>query len=225
MRYRDFFASHYPDNNFIDAKVRQSLQILRNRGAIQFLGGGRYQRTTGGAVFSAFYDPSVAAGYVSKSQIARVTIETWAEHNLYCCNCKSDDLLGLPNNEPVADLECPVCSMRYQLKSKDGRFGASITGAAYRPTIEALRRGEMPTIVLLEYDPRVKMVVFVKAIPGPLIDADRIIPRKALSPTARRAGWQGCNINVGGLDPVEIVRPAHLPSEDVRKLWKALVRA
>jgi len=224
LQFREFFASQYPDNQFIDAKVRQSLQLLRDRGAIQFLGKGHYQKTTGNETFSPFYDPSIAAGYVSKSQIARVTIETWAEHNLYCCNCKNDDLTGLPNNEPVADLRCPVCDTSYQLKSKDGRFGGSITGAAYRPTIEALRRGEMPTLVLLEYDPRVRMVVFVNAIPGKLIEADRIVPRKPLAVTAKRSGWQGCNIHIAGLSRIAIVRPAHLPTEDVRREWMSVVR-
>lgn len=224
LQFHDFFAEHYPDNQFIDAKVRQSLQILRDRGAIQFLGKGRYQKTTGNDAFSPFYDPSVAEGYVSKSQIARVTIETWAEHNLYCCNCKNDDLTGLPTNEPVADLRCHVCQTSYQLKSKDGRFGGSIMGAAYRPTIEALRRGEMPTLVLLEYDPRVKMVVFVSAIPGPQIDADRVVARKPLAESAKRSGWQGCNIHIAGLPRIEIVRPAHLPTEDVRREWKRVVR-
>lgn len=224
LQYRDFFASHYPDNQFIDAKVRQSLQLLRDRGAIQFLGKGRYQKTTGSETFSPLYDPSIAEGYISKSQIARVTIETWAQHNLYCCNCASDDLRDLPNNEPVADLECPVCGMRYQLKSKNGRFGGKLTGAAYEPTIGALRRGELPTFLLLEYDPRINIVVFVDAVPGALIGAERIIERPPLKATAKRSGWRGCNIDIGGLSKVEVVRPAHLPVEQVRKRWKEVVR-
>ena len=35
-RHREYFAKHYPDNRFIDAKIRQSLQILRDQGFVRF---------------------------------------------------------------------------------------------------------------------------------------------------------------------------------------------
>ena len=34
----------YPDNNYIQDKIRQQLQILRDKGIIEFLGRGRYQK-------------------------------------------------------------------------------------------------------------------------------------------------------------------------------------
>lgn len=219
---RDYFAKHYPDNRFIDAKIRQSLQILRDQGYIRFVKPGVYERTQADhPVFSPFFDPSVAEGFVSKSQRARVTVETWAEQNLYCLNCAADELAALPANTAVADLVCPRCENRYQLKSKDGRFRDAITGAAYAPLLRAVREGRIPDYVLLEYDGRFSIMVFVSALPGRHISEACIVPRKALSPGARRAGWQGCTIDIRPLSPyrVSIVEPAGRDRADVRSEW------
>lgn len=218
----DFFAKHYPDNRFIEAKIRQSLQILRDQGLIVFVRPGVYERTGADQpVFSPFFDPSVARGFVSKSQIARVTVETWAEQNLYCLSCDADALAALPPNTQVADLQCPHCSRRYQLKSKDGRFGDAITGAAYEPLLRALREGQVPDYVLAEYDKRFNIMVFVSALPGRHISEACIAPRKALSATARRAGWQGCTIDIRALSQhrVSIVEPTGRDRANVRADW------
>jgi type II restriction enzyme len=126
------------------------------------------------------------------------------------------------DNTPVADFQCFTCGRTYQLKGKNGRFGTRITGAAYRPIIEAIRTASMPEYVLVEFDTRFGTVVFVDAFPGRLIDEDRVIPRKPLSPTARRAGWQGCNIVVAGLPSVRIVAPAGLDRVETRAQWQVL---
>jgi type II restriction enzyme len=220
-RHREFFAKHYPDNRFIDAKIRQSLQILRDQGFVRFLGNGTYETTATPPVFSAFFDPSVGANYASKAQIARVTVETWAEHNLYCLNCVSDELARLADNTPIADFECESCSATYQVKAKNGRFHTSIAGAAYAPTLRALRDGTLPNYVLVEYDPRFSIVVFVSGIPGAAFREDSIVARKPLPITARRAGWQGCSLNIEGLPQVRIVEPAGLAKQQVRLDWRA----
>lgn len=225
LNQRDYFAKHYPNNRFIDAKIRQSLQILRDQGFIRFAKPGVYERT--GAeqpAFSPFFDPSVADGFVSRSQIARVTVETWAEQNLYCLNCDADELGALPPNTQVADLECPRCQSRYQLKSKNGRFGDVVVGAAYEPLMEAMKRRDVPDYVLVEYDARFSIVVFASAIPGRHIAEDCVVPRKALGAAARRAGWRGCNLNLGRLKAyrVSIVEPAGRNPLDVRGDWKRI---
>lgn len=222
---RDYFAKHYPDNRFIEAKIRQSLQILRDQGFIAFLGSGRYERT--GAVqplFSPFFDASIAERYTSKARAAGITIETWAEHNLYCLSCSADELSRLPTNAIVADLECLACNSRYQVKAKNGRFGTALTGAAYEPLLQAVRAGTMPSYVLVEYDPRFNIVVFVEGVPGRYIDETRILSRKPLKPTARRAGWRGCTISLAGLQNVKvrIVEPAGRDRLTVREEWQRL---
>ncbi|HEY6450113.1 MAG TPA: DpnI domain-containing protein [Candidatus Cybelea sp.] len=222
LKYRARFEQHFPNNRFVDAKIRQSLQVLRDQGFLRFVRPGQYERTDITPVFSPMLDFSAAAPLVSSAQIARITLETWASFNLYCLDCASDALDPLPNNTPVADFKCFVCERTYQLKAKDGRFGLRITGAAYEPTIDYIRRGKMPEHIFVEFDKRFNTVVFVDAIPGRLITADRIIPRKPLAATARRAGWRGCNIVISGLPSVRMVAPAGIERSKVRGEWKTL---
>jgi type II restriction enzyme len=35
-------AAQHPNNRNVQPKIRQQLQVLRNRGIVRFLGGGRY---------------------------------------------------------------------------------------------------------------------------------------------------------------------------------------
>lgn len=222
LAYHNELQKRFPNNRFIDAKIRQSLQVLRDQGILRFVRPGRYERTDIPPVFSPLVDFSVATSFMSATQAARVALETWASFNLYCLDCTSDALDALPNNTPVADFQCFVCQRTYQLKAKDGRFGVRITGAAYQPTIDAIERGEMPEHVFVEFDKRFNTVVFVDAIPGRLITADRVIPRKPLAATARRAGWQGCNIVISGLPSVRMVAPAGIERNEVRERWRHL---
>jgi hypothetical protein len=222
LAYHGELQRRFPNNRFIDAKIRQSLQVLRDQGLLRFVRPGQYERMDITPVFSPLLDFSIATPFVSSAQMARVALETWASFNLYCLDCESDALDRLPHNTPVADFKCFVCERTYQLKAKDGRFGLRITGAAYQPTIDAIERGEMPEHIFVEFDKRFNTVVFVDAIPGRLITEDRVVPRKPLSQTARRAGWRGCNIVISGLPSVRMVAPAGLERNEVRERWRAL---
>lgn len=222
LKQRACFEREFPNNHFVDAKIRQSLQVLRDQGMLRFVTPGRYQRLDVTPAFSPLIDMTAANRFVSAAQATRVALETWASFNLYCLNCSRDELDQLPDNTPVADFECLTCKSRYQLKGKNGRLGRKIPGAAYKPTIEAIRAGTMPEYVLVEFDTRFATVVFVDAFRGRLITEDRIEPRKPLSATAQRAGWQGCNIVVEGLDSVRIVAPAGLDRANVREKWRSL---
>ena len=220
LRHADELRAQYPENRFVEAKIRRSLQVLRDQGAIRFLGAGRYERLDVEPVFSPFFDPSLAGGYTNRAQVARVLIETWAEMNLYCLHCTRDALARLPPNTPVADFACPSCDAAYQLKAKDGRFGSLLIGAAYHATLQAVREGRMPAHILVEFDLRRSTIVYAYALPGGLIDEARVIARRPLSSSARRAGWQGCNIDVSGLPSVAIVQPAGMDREDARRHWR-----
>ena len=224
LRYADELRAEYPANRFVEAKIRQSLQILRDQGVLRFLGKGNYERVAAEPVFSPLYDPSLASNYTSRAQIARVLIETWAELNLYCLNCARDALGRLPPNTPVADFICLACNATYQLKSKDGRFGDFLVGAAYEATLRAVQKGEMPAFVLVEYDRRRSTIVYADALPGELIDETRVIARRRLSSSARRAGWQGCTIDVSGLPNVAVVKPAGTNRFDARREWQMIPR-
>ena len=74
----------------------------------------------------------------------------------------------------------------------------------------------------VEYtDPRFSIVVFVSGIPGVAFREDSIVALKPLAITARRAGWQGCSLNIDGLPQVRIVEPAGLAKPQVRLEWRA----
>ena len=107
-------------------------------------------------------------------------------------------------------------------KGKNGRLGTRIIGAAYRPTIEAIRSGEMPEYVLVEFDIRFATVVFVDGFPGRLITEERDIARRPLSADARHAGWQGCTISIEGLERPRIVAPAGVERPTVRERWRSI---
>jgi hypothetical protein len=222
LQFADELRAQYPANRFVDAKIRQSLQILRDQGTLRFLGGGRYERLDTQPAFSPLFDPALVGEYTNRAQIARVLIETWAEMNLYCLHCTRDVLARLPPNTPVADFACSQCGVTYQLKAKDGRFGSTLIGAAYEATVRAVRDGDMPEHILVEFDRRRSTIVYADALPGSLIGEARVIARKPLSPTARRAGWQGCTIDVSGLPKVPIVQPAGTDRTETRRRWKAL---
>jgi hypothetical protein len=222
LAHRDELQRQFPSNHFVDAKIRQSLQLLRDQGLLQFVRPGVYRRLDVAPVFSPLIDFELAERYISASQAARVALETWASFNLYCLSCESDSLDRLADNTPVADFKCFACDRMYQLKGKNGRFGARIAGAAYRPTVEAVRSRSMPEHILVEFDTRFGTVVFADAIPGRLITEDRVVPRKPLSAQARRAGWQGCNILVEGLPSVRMVAPAGLDRAGIRDRWQRL---
>lgn len=222
LRHADELRAEYPANRFVEAKIRQSLQVLRDQGVLRFLGAGQYERLDTKPAFSPFFDPALANNYTNRAQVARVLIETWAEMNLYCLQCARDELERLPPNTPVADFACPSCKSRYQLKAKDGRFGSLLIGAAYDATLAAVRAGVMPEFILAEFDARRSIIVYADAVPGALIDERRIIARRPLSAGARRAGWQGCNIDISGLPTIAVVQPAETDRVQARAEWRTL---
>ncbi len=222
LQHSNELSARYPANRFIDAKIRQSLQLLRDQGVLRFLGHGRYERTDAKPVLTTKLDPSLGDRYSNRSQIARIVVETWAEFNLYCLHCMNDALTKLPANTVVADFTCDACHARYQLKSKNGRYGPVLPGAAFAITQKAAQEGTMPDFVLVEYDLRRSVVILVDAFPGALIGETRVLPRRPLSATARRSGWRGCNIDLSGLSAVAIVEPAGIEREIVRQRWTVL---
>jgi type II restriction enzyme len=43
-QFEPLLASKHPDNNYVQAKIRQQLQYLRDKGLIEFMGRGVYRR-------------------------------------------------------------------------------------------------------------------------------------------------------------------------------------
>lgn len=144
-------------------------------------------------------DATLAAGYRSASQQARVVTEAWAANHLACPNCLlHPPLAPLPNNAPVADLACPHCAAQFELKAKTSVLGATLPDGAYHTMLARITSATNPHLLVMRYDAapgwRVRDVL---AIPNFLFVPDLIQARAPLGPTARRAGWQGCTILLG----------------------------
>ena len=129
----------------------------------------------------------------SNSQRMRVMTERWVGSSIFCPNC-GNSLYNFENNKPVADFYCQTCAEEYELKSKHGKIGSIIVDGAYSTMIERLVSNNNPNFFFLTYDKSTFEVRNFLTIPKYFFVPDIIRIRKALSPTARRAGWIGCNI-------------------------------
>ena len=144
-------------------------------------------------------DPTAAQGYKSASQIARRVTEDWATRNLYCAACAFDELIPAKPNAPVLDFRCPECSAAYQLKSKGGPFGRTVSNSAYEKKMQAIQKGTAPHYAFLEYNATDWQVKGLFLVPGHFFTPALIQKRSPLTDKAERAGWVGSNILLGAL--------------------------
>ncbi|MBL0207757.1 MAG: restriction endonuclease [Propionivibrio sp.] len=166
---------------------------------------------------------NVLSQYKSATQRARVFSESWIEKNFKCPQC-SDALQRMPNNTRALDLLCRTCAQGFELKSKRGAFGPTVPDGAYASMLSRIRSGRDTNLILLGYteDYVTRSVV---AIPNRFLIEEIIIPRKPLGEHCRRAGWQGCNINIGLLPPegriVCVQNFVAVPQDEIRENWKS----
>lgn len=166
----------------------------------------------------------LAEGYKSKSQIARITTEAWIVANINCPNC-GNDLHEYPANEKSKDVYCKSCKADFQIKSSKNRFSKRITGAEYNTTLKSVRNAKNPSIMLLFYNEKTMKVVDLQIIHHSYITEKNIIPRKPLSAEAKRAGWQGCMIDIEEVPKVAkvfLIRDGIINiSTEVNEKWRA----
>ena len=166
----------------------------------------------------------LAAAYTSGSQKAGNVTEAWGADNFYCLNCPSPKLDWLKPNTKVNDYQCPNCGFWYQLKSQKTRIGNSITDGAYGPMASAATTGCLPNFFFMHYELETWSVKNLLLVPHFAFPPSAIIKRKPLSPTARRAGWVGCNFDLNRI-PIEariaVVRESKAaPEIEVREKYR-----
>jgi len=145
---------------------------------------------------------------------------------MFCANCGSPTLSQLPNNSPVADFACPVCSEQYEVKSKRGlSLGNAIADGAYDTKIARLTSSTNPHLMVLNYNLAEREVRDVCIVPKHFFVPEIIQARPPLAPTARRAGWRGSNILIGKVPEagrIFVLRNGiPEPKDDVLAKWKS----
>ncbi len=169
------------------------------------------------------FRPELAVGYTSRSQIARVLTQDWVGREVPCLSCSALPLTPTVQNTKARDFVCKRCSEPYELKSTSRRFGHIVPDGEYHTLRSTVHSDLAPNLLLLEYDALRLSARNLLAVHRSLISDSSIVPRKPLGPTARRAGWQGCGINLelipatARVPVVEAARP--LPWSTVRQAW------
>jgi type II restriction enzyme len=139
------------------------------------------------------FDFEKVDGYKNNSQKIRILTENWVHSNMFCPRCGNSCLSKFPNNTPVADFFCPNCKNIYELKSKKGKISSKIVDGAYNTMIKRIESKTNPDFMFLSYDGSGNVCDLV-IMPKHFFVPNIIEKRKALSETAKRAGWVGCNI-------------------------------
>ncbi|HVS88704.1 MAG TPA: DpnI domain-containing protein [Candidatus Acidoferrum sp.] len=132
--------------------------------------------------------------YKSASQRARVGTESWGAANFFCPACESPRLRSAPQGTAAIDYFCPSCDSPFQLKSQSKPLGSRIVDAAYSEMKRAILEDRTPNLFVLHYDLDTWAVRTVLLVPHFAFALSAVERRKPLAPTARRAGWIGCNI-------------------------------
>ena len=146
------------------------------------------------------FNQSLASGYHSGSQISRVLTEDWMERNMFRPVCGAPVLGHYEANKPVADFFCDDCKSDFELKSKESKtavIGHKIADGAYGTMIERITSLRNPHLFVMTYANWTVNNLLI--IPKFFFVPDIIEKRPPLKETARRAGWVGCNIEIGNI--------------------------
>jgi len=166
----------------------------------------------------------LAEKYTSASQKVRVLTEAWVDQSVFCPNCGHLEIGSYPNNKPVADFYCANCKEDYELKSKQNAIGTKIVDGAYQTMIDRLQSTQNPNFFLLNYNLLDYSIKNFFVIPKHFFVPEIIEKRKQLAPTARRAGWVGCNIllqSIPQTGKIFYVRDGQIePKESVLANWQ-----
>lgn len=172
------------------------------------------------------YNENVLEKYHSRSQIARVLTESWFEEEMYCPNCLHNELLKNPDNTQVIDFVCNNCDNSFQLKAQSKPFYSKVVDGAFFPMNSSIQRHTNPNFSFMYYSFENWKIQNLFMVPKFFFSPSIIEKRKPLSPTARRAGWIGCNILLSKLPELGKIKVIEneivAPKKDVQKAWKRL---
>lgn len=138
----------------------------------------------------------------NESRIVGEACEEYIKNNINCVRCNNNNFEKCKTNEKSKDLICIGCNQQYQIKAKKVSQKQIINiknekkfktiGGEYSTTLCNINENIDYLIILYEkHSYIIKTILYINS---ENINADCILPRNPLSSTAKRAGWQGCNI-------------------------------
>tara|TARA_B110000305_G_scaffold173614_1_gene191901 strand:- start:256 stop:750 length:495 start_codon:yes stop_codon:yes gene_type:complete len=138
----------------------------------------------------------------SESRIVGEAGELYIKENIECSRCNDNNFQKCKSNETSKDLICISCSQKYQIKAKSATQKQinniknkdifKTIGGEYSTTLKNIN--EQIDYLIILYEKKSYKIINILYIKYENININCIIPRKPLSTTAKRAGWQGCNI-------------------------------
>lgn len=120
--------------------------------------------------------------------------------NMFCPVCGASMLGQYEANKPVADFYCEECKSDFELKSKESKtaqISHKIADGAYGTMIERITSLRNPHLFVMTHNNWT--VNNLLMIPNYFFVPEIIEKRTPLKETARRAGWVGCNIEIGNI--------------------------
>ena len=93
----------------------------------------------------------LAVAALKYSDRARLVIDSWGEHNLYCPNCSSPKLKL--SSSQAGNFSCPECQSRFHLKGQQSFIGDSIVAGEYDTVTGMMRNGKAAGYFFLHYEP------------------------------------------------------------------------
>lgn len=164
------------------------------------------------------------AAYGSGSQKARIWTEGWMEAFGFCPRCGAERLRRSVGNAKAKDFACTTCDETFELKS-GRKIGRIVPDGAYETMVSRMGANDSPNLFVMRYDAEAREVRDLIGVPRQFFVPSVIIKRKPLAPTARRAGWVGCNIafdQIPAMGRVTFVRDGKLSAKsDVIRAWNA----
>jgi hypothetical protein len=151
--------------------------------------------------------------YKSKSKINGELSEDFIYEHFRCLDCGSRISKERPGTKCL-DHICVGCGKKYQTKGetkspnalknciRKGQFKTN--GSAYKTRLNSVRNRVCDFICVFyqKKDGVANSLTGILHIPAHKITEDHVIPCKPLSSSARRAGWQGCNILMSSFNVV-----------------------
>lgn len=132
--------------------------------------------------------------------------EELVRKTMRCPKCKRKNTYRrLPENFKCADIICDFCGFVAQVKTARRRdpeiIGSMYLGGAWSPQKARMDAGIYTTLYFVNVpqdDEPSAARCFIFFLPAEAQEPEMFVPREPLGPHARRAGWQGFKIELGG---------------------------